>query len=490
MHFGHYAMEVFDAMYRDARDWGHLCIEDREIPTVILENNLFGIDIDRRAVQLAALSLFMKARTMHPEASVQQVNLVAADATLPDSDVRERFLERYARTPRVQDAFAQVLDDMDQVAELGSLLRVEERLRELLSDVGHVAGKEALKALDPRRQRDLPGMEPPVRQMGLADLADDDEQAAAWTPQYTLRELREDLRAFARRALDEHDLNAQLFATEADKAVRLLDVLMADYDVVVMNPPYGNFYNTTTYEWEYIKSQCPLSDMNVLCAFIERSLRGFARHGYVGAIVDRGFMVKSRYEKFRRTVLLEKVTIETLADVGWEVLYDAQVETAAVVLNSAQKRLASESVFLRANSGPARTELLHLLEALDSSSLPRNVYLLDQMAFRDLPNTAFSYWLPNSVLRSFRNPSMEPAVAFFRVGIHPGNATKFFRYRWEVPSSTLETDWLPLANGGPYRPFYRDYEQVIYYANDGEKVKSEPGAIVANEDSVDPDLDR
>ena len=236
MHFGHYACEVFDCMYRDARDWGHVQIEDEEIPGAILQNNLFGVDIDRRAVQLAALSLFMKARTMHPQAQVRQVNLVVADATLPDSGIKEKFLARYAHDKRVQKAFAQVLDDMDNVAQVGSLLRVEERLRELLARAGYAAAAEGL---DPRRQRELPGMKPDVRQMGLAELTDE-EQATAWTPHYTLQELRDDLRAFAREALDEHDLNAQLFATEADKAARLLDVLMGEYDVVVMNPPYGN----------------------------------------------------------------------------------------------------------------------------------------------------------------------------------------------------------------------------------------------------------
>ncbi|MBN1954122.1 MAG: hypothetical protein JW900_03625, partial [Anaerolineae bacterium] len=63
MHFGHYACEVFEAMYRDARDRGEVEITDQRIPGAILEYNLYGVDIDRRAVQLAALSLFMKART-------------------------------------------------------------------------------------------------------------------------------------------------------------------------------------------------------------------------------------------------------------------------------------------------------------------------------------------------------------------------------------------------------------------------------------------
>ena len=276
MHFGHYACEVFDAMYRDARDRGEVEITDQRIPGAILEYNLYGVDIDRRAVQLAALSLFMKAKTMHPQARVEQVNLVVADATMPDSGVKKRFLARYAHDPRLQKAVAQVLDDMDQVAQVGSLLRVEERLRELLARAGHEA---AAGALDVRRQRELPGMEPQVRQMGLAEVAVE-AQSSAWTPHTTLQELRDDLRAFAREALEEHDVNAQLFATEADKAVRLLDVLMADYDVLVMNPPYGLPLPSSE---NMLRSLYPTYNKNVACAFIERALE-LVHDGVVGAL--------------------------------------------------------------------------------------------------------------------------------------------------------------------------------------------------------------
>ena len=342
MHFGHYAMEVFEAMYRDARDWGHVQIEDHDVPGAILQNNLFGVDIDRRAVQLAALSLFMKARTMHPQARVTQVNLVSADATLPDSDVRERFLERYARTPKVQQAFAQVLEDMDQVAELGSLLRVEERLRELLADAGRLARKEKLEALDPRQQRDLPGLEPEVHQMGLAELAGDEEQAAAWTPHYTLQELRDDLRAFARRALDEHDLNAQLFATEADKAVRLLDVLMGEYDVVVMNPPYGN---TTNQANGYLKRAYPQTRNDLYAAFVERASELLGSRGYVGALTSRTFLHLRTFVNLRRHLLAEDGGLVTLIELGIGVLDDATVRPSAYVLKGPKEQTPNQMVF-------------------------------------------------------------------------------------------------------------------------------------------------
>ncbi len=481
MHFGHYAMEVFEAMYRDARDWGHLQIEDWEIPAVILENNLFGVDIDRRAVQLAALSLFMKARTMHPEARVRQVNLVAADATLPDSDVRETFLERYAKTPRVQEAFAQVLDDMDQVAELGSLLRVEGRLRELLSDAGRAAGKEAIKALDPRGQRDLPGMEPPVRQMGLADLADDEEQAAAWTPQYTLRELREDLRAFARRALDEHDLNAQLFATEADKAVRLLDVLMADYEVVVMNPPFGD---TMSDAQKHLKKLYPHSYKNLLCTFLDRGKSlTHEKAGFVGAIVDKSSTLRSTYEGFRDHVIVREGALVSMVDLGWGVLDDANVETVTVVLESASRTAERSTAFLRvADQNPSykRSRIELLLDCMNAEQQSDDFFVIDLNEFSTFPNKALSYWVPASVRRLFRDhPPMDPRIAKATEGIKPADAARFIKYWWEVRHGDIggpDAKWALVSNGGYYSPFYRTITEIILYENDGQEIKNHRNA--------------
>jgi hypothetical protein len=464
MHFGHYACEVFDAMYRDARDWGHLEIADGEIPGAILEHNLFGVDIDRRAVQLAALSLFMKARTMHPQARVTQINLVSADATLPDSGVKEQFLARYARTPQVQQAFAQVLEDMDQVAELGSLLRVEERLRDLLADAGHVATKRELEALDPRRQRDLPGMEPEVRQMGLAELAGDEEAATAWKPRYTLQELRDDLRAFARRALDEHDLNAQLFATEADKAVRLLDVLMGEYDVVVMNPPYGD---TTSTAKEYLGSNYPDTKNDVYASFMERAIDFLAGQGYFGALTSRTYFYLSSFRRLRENILLKKGEPVSIVDLGGGVLDDAAVETSSIVYGISYKGSDICSFFKLDAVGDRETGFKELL----GSGGP-NLYYVSPEEFGSLPASPFAYWAPPAIRDLFQTMHrLQPKYATTRVGLQTGSDKRFVRFYWEIDQSSLGQRWQVFAKGGNYCRYYMDFNLVVDWGRDGYKIK-------------------
>ncbi|MBN1450023.1 MAG: BREX-1 system adenine-specific DNA-methyltransferase PglX [Anaerolineales bacterium] len=462
MHFGHYAMEVFEAIYRDAREWGEVQIDDARIPSAILEYNLFGVDIDRRAVQLAALSLFMKARTMRPQARVRQVNLVVADATLPDSGIKRKFLERYTHDKVVQRAFAQVLDDMDQVSQVGSLLRVEERLKALLAKAGHAA---VAGDWDTQRQRALPGFEPPARQMRLAELLPE-EQAASLTPHLTLQELRDDLRAFARQALDEHDINAQLFATEADKAVRLLDVLMGEYAVVVMNPPYGN---TTQFAKGYLKQTFPHTQNDLYAAFIERAIELLRSNGYVGTLVSRTFFYLSSFRSLREEVLINDKVIRTSIDLGGGVLDDAAVETTATVIELS-KQTTDIGVFFKLDEVDDQELSYREILANDLSGC----FIASMNEFHRLPASPIAYWVPKGIRNLFeKEKRLQPTFAMTKVGLQTGSDELFVHYFWEVNPLNMGNGkrWQPFAKGGSYCRYYLDFNLVVDWENNGDRIK-------------------
>ena len=327
MHFGHYAFEVFQEIYRDARDRGWVtgddALPDEEIPAAILRHNLYGVDIDLRAVQLAGLSLFIKAKSANPKAHISHLNLVVADAVLPADGARQRFLDQYKDDKVVQDAVRQVLDEMENVAEVGSLLRVEERLRDILAKAGHTAVRD----WEAKRQRELPGFEPETRQLSLAEVSG--AVPEQWGAHYTLARLLDDLRTFAAEALQTHDLNAQLFAEEAEKSVHLLDVFLNDYDVVVMNPPYGL---TTDAAKSYLRKTFPITKNDLYLAFIERAIDLVRGDGFVGGLTSKTFMTLQQSGGFRQKVLFGLTNIATLLDLGIGILDDATVETAAFIL--------------------------------------------------------------------------------------------------------------------------------------------------------------
>ncbi len=475
MHFGHYAMEVFDAIYRDARDRGEVEIDDERIPSAILEYNLYGVDIDRRAVQLAALSLFMKARTMHPKSRVKQVNLVVADATLPDSGIKKKFLARYAHDKRLQQAVAQVLDDMDQVAQVGSLLRVEERLRELLARAGHAAAAQ----FDVRHQQELPGFEPAARQMGLAEIATGD-QAAAWTPHTTLQELRDDLRAFAREALQEHDVNAQLFATEADKAVRLLDVLMGKYDVVVMNPPYGL---PTPIGKRYIERVYPRTWNDIYGAFLERSEDLVRRNGYTGVLCSRTFMFLSRFQRVREYILTNAHVI-ALLETGVELLDDATVRPAAVVLGWPRSMWprTSRTFFARLGKHDSNygSTFAKCVESGWATSSDYTYWRLSER-FLGVPEAKWTYWISDDLLQLFKElPSFEPTAGIARAGCSTGDDPRLVRYHWEVKPSSLNSRWKFFNKGGGYSRYYTAYSLVVDWSPQAVEIMCNQGNRLAS----------
>lgn len=482
MHFGHYAFEVFHEIYLDYYEWyagGEPARTSNlqplasnlqsEIPAAILRHNLYGVDIDLRAVQLAALSLFIKAKhalsavegTADPNAHITQMNLVVADAVLPADGVRAQFLDRYKDDKAVQDAVRQVLDEMANVAEVGSLLRVEERLRAILEKAGH----SAVHDLDPRRQRELPGLEPTSRQIALVELPE--AQPEDWGAHYTVARLLDDLREFAARALQTHDLNAQLFAEEAEKSVHLLDVFLNDYDVAVMNPPFGYPVSKTG---KLLDLAYPGWCGNLLCAFYLRAKDLCSKSGYVGMVSDKTFAVKKTYEPFRLKHFLSQPGLLTFIDLGWNVL-DANVEVCAFV---------SSQTFSQ-----HRTAFFDLQTVSDKQAvLSRNIggetanrYWVDSASLRMIPFGAFAYKTPSSVLAAFANLArLDPTAATCPSGGLDAPAEQYYRLHWEISSEKIrrDGDYVPFWNGYTgYSPFYAPIEDVLLWKGDGSVIKRE-----------------
>ena len=508
MHFGHYAFEVFQEIYRDANDHGWPIWEDAEpvplvsggphadlptdaeVPALILAHNLYGVDIDLRAVQLSALSLYMKARTAEREAlkaqgarldrtrrTTYRVNLVCADARLTNGGVRARFLKEYEDDPNLKKVWIELFREMEDIAQVGSLLRVEERFRQLL---GKYEPKSVIDI--PPRQGTLPGVAEPPRQLSLGEASGGED----FSPGRTLAEMMDKLRGFARDALDEADVNAQMFAVEAEKTLGLLDVLLQDYEVVVMNPPYTE---TSIGAQEYIDEVFPSNNLNLYTAFCERATTLIGQLGYVGTITSNTFLVRKTYRGLRERILTEVAPIVTLADLGWDVLDDAQVETSAFVFGRSPTPInATANVrlfFLRLTDAHDKVSAIaEELSALRQGQRHTRTFVVRPSLFRHLPHHAFAYTVGTELLMQFeQNTSLDPSAANAKTGIQVPGAGTYYKYFWEVlPRNIGRTArWTPLANGGDFSPFYRDNPQVIDWRGDGAHFRGQEGAYLRNE---------
>ena len=348
MHFGQYAFGLFHHMYLDEIEhagqdgWpGEPSISHpAEIPAAILENNLFGIDIDPRAIQIASLSLLLTAKEaalrhgFSPlDVKVKRSNLVVANAVDLGEERLRALVDRlgnHTGSPELRERlFKTTWDNLRNVGELGSLVQVREGVTRALEDwVGAEARSRGITKVIGQTTE---------KQLELAIVADADrarakqlalerevlEQEAAMLG----RDLLAAVEAAAARVAD--DPSGRLFAEDTARGLKLVQLLSRRYDIAVMNPPYGSFVPKVK---DFIRAAYPLTSNDIYAAFVDRACQLTEPEGYVGALVSATFVNLKSFEKLRTEILLKRNPLIIMLDLGFGILDDATVEAAAIVL--------------------------------------------------------------------------------------------------------------------------------------------------------------
>jgi len=328
MHFGLYAFDLFLKVYREAWEWEQIhgpgCLDSEtggspdlkplsqtyadqdaflhDAPRLIIEYNIYGVDIDPRAAQIASLALWLRAQRAWHEAGVKakdrpQVgrgHVVAAVAPPAEVDLRKRFMEEL--DPLDAELFEKTLFLLKGLPELGVLLQVEKELPALVRAVFGEHG-------DLFREQDM----------------------AQWQKAET--RLRDALSEFARAARSTYQ--GRLFAEDALQGLRMIDLCRELFDVVVMNPPFGD---TSAGTKSKITKTYPNSKNDLLAVFVERGIERLRTHGKLGAITSRTCFFIPSFKKWREEEVLRSTEPEIVADLGLGVMDEAMVEAAAFVL--------------------------------------------------------------------------------------------------------------------------------------------------------------
>lgn len=352
LHFGQYAFGLFYQMYLDEitnagkPGWPSepSVREGREIPAAIIENNLYGIDIDPRAIQIASLSLIFTAKEAAlrdgfspTTVRIRRANLVIANAVQVDEEQVRELISRVGDKPESaglrEKLFETLWLNLKNVSELGSLVQVSEGVTRVLDEwVGVQAKAKGLtRLIDTREthQLSLESIDTAVRQQRVEQLELErkviEDEAAR---------IRSELLAGLERLAGQlpADPRRRLFAEDTARGLRLLEVLSEVFDVVVMNPPYGEFVPEVK---EFIASAYPLTKSDIYAAFIERATQLIEPEGYVGALVSSTFKTHVTHTKLRTEFLLKRSPLVIMLDLGYGILDDATVEAAAIVLRGA-----------------------------------------------------------------------------------------------------------------------------------------------------------
>lgn len=457
MHFGLYAFDLFREIYREAWTWeqqhgpGSLDVSNqprtelkplsqtyeseeaflRDVPRLIIEHNIYGVDIDPRAAQIASLALWLRAQRAWHDAGVKVKNrpligpghVVAAIAPPAERELRDQFSANLDK--RDAELFEKTLQLLKSLPEMGVLLQVERELPHLIRQA--YVGK------------------------GTGLFADQEQES--W--QQAEERLREALTGFAQAAKSTYQ--GRLFAQDALQGLRLIDLCREAFDVVVMNPPFGDPVGSGSERAanDYLGMKHDLST-----AFIDRAQQ-LCREGYIGVLTTRTPFFLTYLTKWRER-LIRNVGSVTYVDLGQGVL-DALVETAVMCIEPRKglSRFASVS-----QDSEARSVSLRNLAKTSA------FFSLDIEYFGNIDRSPFIYWVGESVLKLFSTgvPIRNGTRNGF-IGALTQDDFRFTRLWWEVPGREHE-EYPVISKAGTYQPYVGNLMVRVNWKNEAKELKA------------------
>lgn len=498
MHFGLYGFELFEVIYREAwdieeklgtgalaRSEGDEALHEtytskdaflRDVPRLIIEHNIHGIDIDPRAAQIAGLALWLRAQKAWQHLRIKPVerpairrsNIVCAEPMPGEKDLLREFVEKHfspAERPLFQRLLESVWEKMQLAGEAGSLLKIEEEIRTLVANA-KLVWKEGPKF---EQATFFPEAEVLPRQkemrLDLSGITDEQFFDRFEDRIYTA------LRDYAEQADNGGGFQRRLFAEDAARGFAFIDVCRKRYDVALMNPPFGESASAAK---DYIEERYPKSSADLFAAFVDRAVTESVANGFVGVISTEAGFFRRTLESWRKGVLLELSTMSVMAHFGGHVLDGATVRTASYVLGT--PRTDHPSLFLRLLGQEGReARLLESIRDIRSGAAGSGIiYQTEQSEFEKLPYAVFGYWCSSQLRNAFVELPKIGEKSHVRQGLASGDDFRFLRLRWEIQPDKLGVGkrWVLFAKGGEYSPYHDDVHLLVLWDAQGAEIKS------------------
>lgn len=416
---GHILVYAFDVLMQIYESAGY---SQRDAAKSILEHNIYGLDIDDRAYQLAYFAVMMKARqynrrilngenTCHVYAiqesnSINRAHLKYFGAGMDD-------IEKNAAKMQLEG----LLDTLTDAKEYGSILNVESYNWELLRRF--VAAEDT----DGQISMDSVGVEETAEQLnGFIDIG---------------------------------------------------ETMARKYWVTVTNPPYLNAKNLQQNVVSYINDYFPLTKNDFFTVFIEKGLDYLIPNGLISMITQQAWMFQSSYESARK--LVYEYAICNMAQLGPHAFDEIGGEVVQTTTFSIRKTNIPNYVakYIRLTDYNSESE------KESAFFYPNNLTTQNLDEISGIPGMPLCYWASDQMLNAFKAGKLLGAIASPRQGVKTGDNTIFLRTWFEVEyqKTTMnhygeKKKWFPCNKGGEYRKWYGNNEYVIDWENDGEKLRN------------------
>jgi hypothetical protein len=470
-HFLLYCFDLLQVIYEEAYDEPDLgaalrsdypAIEDlrRAVPGLILKHNLHGIDIDLRATQIAALALWLRCQRAYQELGLKngerpkitRSNIVCAEPMPGEEDMRREFTA--GLKPRVLGQIVdEVFEKMKLAGEAGSLLKIEEEIKDAVA----AAGKQWREGPKPEQQLlFLPGMtdpRPKPQELRFDVKGITDERF--WD--HAEDRILDALKDYAEQAENGRAVRRRLFAEDTARGFAFIDLCRKRYDVVLMNPPYGD---TTERVKRILDKLYSRTRGNLYTAFIERVADLLFNRGLSGALTERMWAFQPSFRHLREQVIFPSLRPQVFLDLMFGVLDDAFNRTAAYVLEKDSSSCGNVCFIDLRRVNEKETALNEVFAGTFYSHPAFCVRSLERM--RNYPGCMLLYSLPPKLEEFFvKAPKVGEYIGTTAEGRQTSNDDRFVRAVWEVPyRDQAQGNWISFAKGGYNLPFYRDSPYV------------------------------
>lgn len=414
---GHILVYAFEVLMQIYLECGYT---ERDATSLILENNLFGLDIDDRAYQLAYFAVMMKARSY--DRRILTRNIKPNVYSIKESNFLVDSWQKISDDEKFRKIFQKVVDTFIDAKEYGSILNVSD------ADYDY-----ALSVIDDFEQSVPVDFEAQI-----------------------LRGKTDDIRALVNQA----------------------KLLSQKYDVVVTNPPYMPVSNSSASLQNFVKKNYPDSKTDMFAVFIERVGQLTKPNRYSAMITMHSWMFLSSYEKLRSKILeTDTVNMAHLGARAFEEIGGEVVQTTAWIerktdlkqFKATYKRLVDE------NSQTAKEQAF-----LNKNY---NAYNITKTNFSKIPGSPIAYWVSEAFSNIFGFLTVAD-YGFAGIGMRTGNNDLFLRLWHEISQNNMAVAcrnkeeqvavnkrWIPYNKGGDFRKWYGNNEYVVNWFNDGEEIK-------------------
>jgi hypothetical protein len=487
MHFGLYCFDLFERIYDEAWEieaaqgsdvfvrennqapLTHSYHDKAEflthVPRLIIEHNIHGVDIDPRAAQVAGMSLWQRAHNSWQQAEVKpqlrpqitKSNIVCAEPMPGEKELLQEFASQLK--PTVLGQLVEVIfEKMELAGEAGTLLKIEKEIEDA------IAGAKSIWQQQNQTLNQFPDLAKVAKQRGDVDFdVSDIDDEGFWNQ--AEQKILDALASYASSTSSSMTEQKRLFAADAENGFSFIGLCKKRFDIVLMNPPFGEpAENAKAYCKLNYKSQV----QDLYCLFVERAIEQ-KENCLVGAITSGSFLKYNEYSNYRE-FLIKEDKLDTLLDLGWDVLDGAYVNTAAYFFTSYQNR---PILFTDLKDETLNKQTVKFgLEPLGKDISSFQNYYINSNVFKKISGNPFCYSFSGDFFNWVENSNKIKSLTQEH-GIGAGPHNFFFRLNWEIPRNQVNEkyNWSPLVNGGSLSPYYRSVNLVLDWRANGEFVK-------------------